>query len=852
MRQQTSRRGFVPPFMLALAASAALVACGGGGNNGFSFIPTPGSPANPGNPQADATYKAEIRRTAMGVPHIKADNFAGVGYGYGYAQAEDNLCTMADSFLTYRGERSQYLGADAQLVASSTIARPKNIDSDFFHRHVISADVLKKMIDAQPDNLKKMVEGFTAGYNRYVREARAGGSAHAACRTEAWVQPITTDDIYRRMYAANLAGGYSNFLTAIATAVAPEPNGPQKLSARSHVRKLGVQHAALNIGELPMQVGGHEGVGSNMIGFGTAATGDKSPLLFGNPHWYWRGPDRFYQAQLTIPGQLNISGTSFLGIPVILIGFNDNIAWSHTVSTARRFGIYELQLASGDPTSYMRDGKAVKMQADAITIKVKAATGEMTQVTRTLYKSEYGPMLNLNAANSMLPPWGQATAYAMRDINGENYRTFRNWLRWNQAKSLDEFIAIQREEAAIPWVNTVAVGRGSDKAWYADIGAVPNVSADQMASCSSQSQVANALRGSSPRVPILDGSRSACDWQTDADSVQKGAIGPSRMPSLMRDDYVANMNDSYWLANPKVPLTGYPDIMGAARTEAVSFRTRMGNLLAQGRIDGTDSYGAKGATVDTVKRMVLNSRVLTAEVFKNEALDIVCALPATFAVNGDLQAKETFTPARNVDTTAACNALRSWDNTGVTASRGAHLWDEFWNRALLPSSAIYTTPFDPDAPIQTPRGLKTDPTTAQNLRQAFGAAVLRVEASGYAVDAQRGDYLFATRGGKKIPLYGGCGGPGYFTISCSDNRLDKGGYTMDKDPNGNSYMQIVRFPEGGVEAHTFLTFSLSDDPASEHNGDYTRAYSAGQWLKVPFSESEIKADAALRSTSINE
>jgi len=75
---------------------------------------------------------------------------------------------------------------------------------------------------------------------------------------------------------------------------------------------------------------------------------------------------------------------------------------------------------------------------------------------------------------------------------------------------------------------------------------------------------------------------------------------------------------------------------------------------------------------------------------------------------------------------------------------------------------------------------------------------------------------------------------------------------MDKDPNGNSYMQIVRFPEGGVEAHTFLTFSLSDDPASEHNGDYTRAYSAGQWLKVPFSESEIKADAALRSTSINE
>lgn len=843
--RQITRRGAMPLSLLALAAAATLTACGGGGGNGFSFLPLPPSP---GNPPAESTYKAEIRRTAMGVPHIKADNWPGVGYGYGYAQAQDNLCTMADSFLTYRGERSQYLGADAQLLASSTIARPKNIDSDFFHRHVISADVLKKMIDAQPDNLKKLVEGFTAGYNRYVRDAKASGSAHAACRSEAWVQPITTDDIYRRMYAANLAGGYSNFLPHIANAIAPAAVAPTKVIARSHSHKKhqALQLAMRDIAVPEMQVGGKEGVGSNMIGFGTAATGDASPLLFGNPHWYWRGPDRFYQAQLTIPGQLNISGTSFLGIPVMLIGFNDNIAWSHTVSTARRFGFYELTLAAGDPTSYMRDGSAVKMQAQEITVKVKQADGSVTPVTRTLYKSEYGPMVNLTYLNDKLPLWNQTTAYAIRDINGENYRTFRNWLRWNQAKSLDEFTAIQREEAAIPWVNTVAVGRGSAKAWYADIGAVPNVSADQMAKCSSTSTAGLTLRGALARVPIFDGSRSACDWQTDADSVQKGAIGPSRMPNLMRGDYVANMNDSYWLANPNAPMTGYPDIMGPAGTEAVSFRTRMGNVLAQGRLGGTDSYGAKGATVDTVKRMVLNSRVLTAELFKDKALTMVCASPTINVAKDPLD--PTFA-GLTVNTAAACAALQAWDNTGVTGARGAHLWDEFWSRVKLPSTA-YDKPFDANDPVHTPRDLNI--TEAPALTQAFGAAIARVEASGYAVDAQRGDYLFATRGDKKIPLYGGCGGPGYFTISCSENRLDKGGYNMDGNPNGNSYMQIVRFPEGGVEAHTFLTFSLSDDPASAHNGDYTRAYSAGQWLKVPFSESEIKADTAYSSAVISE
>ncbi|QOF80128.1 penicillin acylase family protein [Variovorax sp. 38R] len=841
--RQTSSRGAMPRALLALATAALLTACGGGGGGGSSFPFFPGAGGNP--PAENNAYKAEIRRTAMGVPHIKAADWPDLGYGYGYAQAEDNLCTMADSFLTYRGERSQYFGADAKLVASSTIGLPKNIDSDFFHKQVISADVLQKMIAAQPDNLKQLVEGFAAGYNRYVRDVKAGGTAHEACRSEAWVKPITAEDIYRRMYAANLAGGYSNFLPNIANAIAPAPAAPTKMAARSGAKKGALQLAAINVPLPELQVGGKEGVGSNMIGFGTAATGDSSPLLFGNPHWYWRGPDRFYQAHLTIPGQLNISGTSFLGIPVMLIGFNDNVAWSHTVSTARRFGFYELKLAAGDPTSYMRDGKPVKMQALNITVNVKQADGSVAPVTRTLYKSEYGPMVNLTAFGTPFA-WSQTTAFAIRDINGENYRTFKNWLRWNQAKSLDEFIAIQREETAIPWVNTVAVGRGAAKAWYADIGAIPNVSPTQVASCTTP--LGTAAGASLPRVPFFDGSKSECDWQTDADSAQKGAIGAARLPSLLRDDYVANMNDSYWLANPKAPLTGFPDIMGPAGTDPVTFRTRLGHLLAQGRIDGTDSHGARGATPDTVKRMVLDSRALTAELFKMQALPLVCAKSTINVVTDPLTSEAI---GRDIDVSAACSALQDWSGTGVAGARGAHVWDEFWSRASrIPAADLYSVAFNPADPIRTPRDLKPDAAPA--LQQAFGAAVARVQASGFAENAQRGDYLFATRGGQKIPLYGGCGGPGYFTIACSENRLDKGGYTMDGNPNGNSYMQIVRFPEGGVEAHTFLTFSLSDDPASAHNADYTRAYSAGKWLKVPFSEAEIKGDAAYRSAVVSE
>ncbi len=795
-------RGLRP---LSLVALAALAACGSSGSDD------------------SAHYSAEIRRTTMGVPHIKASDWGGLGYGYGYAQAQDNLCTMADSFLTYRGERSKFFGADALAVYNSTIARPRNIDSDFFHRHLITQDVLDAMVAQQGDSLRKLTAGFVAGYNRYVRDNQASGKAHAACRGEAWVRPITEQDLLRRMYVANLAAGYSNFVAAIANAVAPAA------TAAKAGQDMQVPDPA-SITAPPLQVGGSAGIGSNMYGFGTAGTGDASPVLFGNPHWYWKGPDRFYQAQLTIPGELNVSGASFLGLPMVQIGFNDNVAWSHTVSTARRFGFFQLTLAPNDPTSYLLDGQAVKMKANPITVEVRQASGATATVSRTLYKTEYGPMVNLASMNPALG-WSTASAFAMRDINGENFRSLRNWLRWNQAKSLDEFTQIQKEEAAIPWVNTVAVGRGAARAWYADIGTVPNAPPDLLAACTTP--IGKAMAAALPEVPILDGARSACHWRTDADSVQKGAIGVARMPSLLRDDYVGNMNDSYWLANASAPLTGFPSIFGAAGTAAQSLRTRLGHTMALERLAGTDGYPGNKATSEIVRQMVLNSRVFSAERFKEQALDLVCA-----------------TPSATPDVVAACATLRAWDNRGGTSARGSHVWDEFWTRVQVPAAQLFAVPFNPADPLNTPRDLQ--PGAADALRQAFGAAVQAVQASGFALDAPRGDVLFSARGGVRTALYGGCGGVGYFTINCSENPIGQGGYSMDGQPHGNSYMQVVNFPAGGVQAYTFLTFSLSDDPGSAHYADYTQAYGAQQWLRVPFAESEITADKNYQTVTVSE
>ncbi len=810
------RRRAVGAAALSLALVTLLAACG----DSNRLI----------NPPAAAGYRAEIRRTSLGVPHIKANDWAGLGYGYGYAQAEDSLCTLADAFLTYRGERSRWLGADTVARVASTIGRPKNIDSDFFHRQLLADAPLQAMAAAQPPQLQQLVQGFAAGYNRYVRELQQGDpatapGAHAACRSEPWLQPITTGDLWRRLYQANFAGGYSRFVAAIANAQPPQ----------AQVQAQAGLPPPIHLAE---GVGGDASLGSNAIGFGREATGGP-PLLFGNPHWFWRGADRFYQAQLSIPGQLNVSGASFLGVPLILIGFNDNVAWSHTVSTARRFGFFQLTLAPDDATAYVRDGQKTPLQAQRITVEVK----DGAPVTRTLYRSEHGPLINLAAMNPALA-WSRSTAFAIRDINADNHRPFATWLRWNQARSLDELIAVQKRDASIPWVNTIAVGRGSHQAWYADIGAMPNVPPELLSRCAAPA--AAGLAAALPLVPVLDGSRAACQWASDPVAVQPGALPAARMPSLLRDDYVANMNDSHWLSNPAAPLTGYPALVGPDGNQAQSLRTRLGHLLVRQRLAGSDGLGAAGARIEALQRMVLNSRVLSAELMKDGVLALACNAPTLVDVTRDAANGRPVNPPRTVDIGPACAALRAWDGSGRSESRGALIWDEFWLRAdKLGAAALYETPFNAADPIHTPRGIK--PAAAAALREALGAATLVVQASGFALDAPRGELVYATRNGQRIPLFGGCHLPGYYTIQCAQRALDRSGYTQDDDPNANSYMQLVRFDEGGVQAHTFLTFSQSDDPASPHHADYTRRYAAQQWHRVPFTEAEIRADPAYRS-----
>lgn len=787
-RRSLAQLGLISTFLLL---GACKIGGGGGG----------GSNSEPVTP--DVSYKATIERTTYGIPHITADDFGGAGYGHGYAIAEDNLCVLADAFLTYRGERSLHFGPTLPASPMGTFGSPPNRESDYFFRFAVNDQQITRFKDARSDDVVELVRGFVAGYNRYVVEIEDGQhpNRHVDCRAQDWLTQISEDDLMRRLVALNLAASSANWLQEIASAQPPVAAGPA-MRSRSMQQEPELDPDRFKVGR-------EDGIGSNTYAFGADATESGRSLLFANPHWYQLGIDRFYQVHMTIPGKMNISGAAIMGSPMIQMGFNDNIAWAHTVSTAYRFTLYQLQLTSDDPTRYIHDGEEKALEANEITIQVKMDDGSVATESRTLYRSLYGPMINL--AELGLGAWNNSTAYTLRDVNLENTRSFENFFAWNQAESLEDFYEIATRLVGIPWVNTTAIGRDDDRSLYSDITAVPNVPDSMLDECLVPTLGAIVLQAV-PGLPLLDGSRSECDWKTDADSRQPGAFGPSKLPSLFSTDYVANMNDSYWLSNPEQPLTGFDGIIGRENYQQ-SLRTRIGHILVRERLAGADGLNGNKASSANIQDIVLNNRVYSAELLKDEILANVCSQTA---------------PATEQQ---ACQILAAWNNTGELDAVGAHIWSAFWVK--LPTN-LYARPFDAADPVNTPAGLDTSSTNLTNVSRAFSNAVTELVAAGIPLNAKLGDLQFYNKPETRIPQYGGEGSEGYFTVL------------------RNTYMHVVDFPEDEpVRAYTLLSNAQSTDPSSPHYSDYTEAYSAKNWHLVPFTRDQIE-DQLLSRLEISE
>ena len=139
---------------------------------------------------ADGTFEATIRRTAGGVPHVKADDLASAAFGHGYAQAQDNVCVLAEAIVKARSERAKYFGPGPNTAFGVGL----NIVNDFSYKAQKIYSGAERELPTLTDESRALIEGFTEGYNRYVAETDPGDLPEE-CRDQEWVQAITPVDL---------------------------------------------------------------------------------------------------------------------------------------------------------------------------------------------------------------------------------------------------------------------------------------------------------------------------------------------------------------------------------------------------------------------------------------------------------------------------------------------------------------------------------------------------------------------------------------------------------------------------------------------------------------------------------
>jgi acyl-homoserine-lactone acylase len=701
-----------------------------------------------------------------------------------------------------------------------------NVADDFVYTLLNSDEVIEEeFFPGLTDDMIEALEGYAAGFNQYLADTGADNLAED-CSGQDWVRPINAVDMGQVVRKLILLGSTAELTSAV---VAAEP------PSQSMAQLLPLESAPYEISNpLPEPTT----VGSNGYGIGSDGSQTDYGLLLGNPHFPWRGNLRFYMQHLTIPGELDVMGATITGLPIVVVGFNQNVAWSHTVATSSRFSIYEVTLVEDDPMKYEYDGEERDIEAVPVTIGVLLENGTTEERTQNIYFTHYGPVIDGGDLNSLIGGWPTlfGTALTYRDANLTNNRGTNYWQAMDKAQSIDDV-----EEACKtignPWVNTVAADRNGE-AFYGDVTVVPHISGEKLTLCN-DSAITQGINATG--IPALNGSMSECEWGSDEDAPEEGIFGYENLPKLRNREYVGNSNDSYWLTNPDTLLTGFSPVIGREGVEQ-TLRTRQGFTQAEARMSATDGKSdTPGYTIELLQDMLYSNMDIAEEMTRT---DVVALCKATNWSEGDCDADAPGDQAYSQNPTEAaesCGIIEDWDGLYNVESVGSAVWREFWDR-VRGTPGLWSVPFDATDPVNTPNTLNVGaPSVVEAVRCSIGGAVDRLVAAEIPLDRPWGEAQFRWNGDgtEGIPIHGGRGRSTFSVIS--SNLVDGEGYS--DIPTGNSYIQTVTWDDTQCpDAFAVLTYSQSVDTASPHYSDMTELYSAGGWNDMPFCPEDIEAE----------
>jgi penicillin amidase len=427
---------------------------------------------------SDSTTKygdVELLRDKWGTPHVFADTDQGAMYGLGYAAAQDRGFQMHYFLRTIQGRLSEVLGVvDKRKVGA--VGPNNTVEHDRLMRVFGFAAAAEEVVSHLDAETRELLLAYSAGVNDYFEQNADREHylfKHLGLEREPWtpVDCVLSWWHFGQFFAKNglrdhpglskpeRRGRGPRIVVDDEAAVVRREDVTDQWIAQvdQWLEKMKLAPQAPNGPQDPDPKFSHAWVISG------AKTSTGSALLVSDPQTPVWNPSMLYEFHAQ-GATFNARGVGVAGSPIILIGFNEHVAWGITALGADQADLFILKTDDAHTDQYQVDGQWLDMHLRREIIRVRDEEPREVTVRETIF----GPVVSDLVWRN---PAGQQVALSRVPMVETDRETTVAALGMLRAKSCEQFAAAL-PDWRFPTANCV-FGDADGNIGYWSLGALP-------------------------------------------------------------------------------------------------------------------------------------------------------------------------------------------------------------------------------------------------------------------------------------------------------------------------------------------------------------------------------------------
>ena len=421
-----------------------------------------------------ALGKIEVVRDTANVPHIFADQDADVFFGLGYVHAQDRLWQMSMMRRTAQGRLSEIFG-------------PDTVHIDTYMRHLDLYSTAVRSLSVQSPETLAALNAYARGVNARLHEINTYARGRGAPEMFLFNAPFATWQpadslVMLKLMSVTLSSHMTREIRRAKVSLAlpdPErivdilPDHPATATIAlpdyaslwdTPMFETALVDASPDHPLAPWKSIEHAGA-SNAFAAAPARSAAGGTILANDPHLELTAPTIWYLARMELSDG-GVIGATIPGIPLILSGRNEKLAWGMTSSYLDDQDILMEEVNADNPTEYRTEAGWKKFRTRQSIINVADGTPK----TLTLRWSDNGPILPLDMFDlASVTPRGHVPALSFSALSPAD-TTMTAAFNMIKAENVTDAIAALEGYIA-PSQNVTFIDR--DSIGFKVIGAMP-------------------------------------------------------------------------------------------------------------------------------------------------------------------------------------------------------------------------------------------------------------------------------------------------------------------------------------------------------------------------------------------